>query len=357
MEAIAPTRFAEKWDNVGLLCGDPATKLTGVTLCIDLTTAVLDEAEAAGANAVVAYHPPIFKDLTRLTPTNPAGQAAYEAVRRGIAVFTPHTALDVAAGGTNDVLGDVLGMTTRRPLAPATAETIYKLVVYVPKDAVDQVAGAIFDAGAGRIGNYDQCSFRSSGTGTFCGDATTHPTIGRPGSLERVEEVRLETVVPSSVRSKGLSALGRAHPYEEPAFDLFQTDIGKATTGLGRIGTLGEPTSRQELYERIKTGLNVGNLLVCGPTHGEVSTVACCAGSCGDLLDRAAAAGAELYLTGELKHHDALRCQKLGMTAVCVLHSNSERRTLQVVADRLRERLPRLSAAPAKADRDPFVLL
>ncbi|MEL7239386.1 MAG: Nif3-like dinuclear metal center hexameric protein, partial [Planctomycetota bacterium] len=195
MERMAPTRHAEPWDNVGLLCGDPAAELTGVSLCIDLTREVVEEAVAAGASAVIAYHPPIFKDLRRLTPSDPAGMAAFHAVRVGLAVYSPHTALDVAEGGTNDVLADVLGLATRRPLQPVKPAAIFKVVVYVPTGDVETVADTMHEAGAGHIGRYDRCSFRTPGTGTFRGDNTTSPTIGTAGQLEHVDEVRFETVV------------------------------------------------------------------------------------------------------------------------------------------------------------------
>lgn len=355
MEQIAPTRHAEPWDNVGLICGDPASPLAGVSLCIDLTRDVVDEAIARGDSAVIAYHPPIFKDLRRLTPSDPAGMAAYHAVRHGLAVFTPHTALDVAKGGTNDVLGDVLGLAERRPLQPAKPDVIFKVVTYVSAGDIEKVATAMHDAGAGHIGNYDRCSFRLEGTGTFRGSDATTPAVGKPGQLERVDEVRFETVTPAATLNGVLAALRDAHPYEEPAFDVFRTELPRvATTGLGRIGKLKQPTSRGEMISRIKAELGIDQVLICGPTYGTVTTAACCAGSCGDLLDRAANEDAGLYLTGELKHHDALRCQKLGMTAVCVLHSNSERKTLHVLAKRLASALGEISVEVSHCDADPF---
>jgi len=353
LDAIAPPDLAEPWDNVGLLIGDRGAGLAGVLLCIDLTRDVLAEAVRRRADAVVAYHPPIFKGLKRLVP----GEIAYEAVRAGIAVHSPHTALDKAAGGTNDVLADLLYLTDRRPLRPEPAgeDDAVKLVVYVPEPDADHVAEAIFDAGAGRIGGYDRCSFRLSGTGTFRGGEGTNPAIGQVGELERVEEVRLETVVPDARLAGVLAAMRRAHPYEEVAFDLFPRRAEPARLGLGRIGDFEEPVPREVVIGRVRRELGVSDVLVAGPLGGEVRRVAVCAGSCGELLDEAARQGAEFYLTGELKHHDALRAARLGMTVACVLHSNSERPTLEVLRRRLASVLPdSLEVAVAEGDVDPF---
>lgn len=359
MEAIAPTRLAEAWDNVGLIVGDPDAPLRRILLCIDLTPSVLAEARAHGAEAVVAYHPPIFKGLKRLRAGDVASGVIFDAIRHQIAVYSPHTALDVAPGGTNDVLADAMYLTSRkplRPIGPGEAAEV-KLVTYVPTDQADAVAAALFEAGAGHTGNYDQCSFRTTGTGSFRGGEGTHPAIGEPGRSERVEEVRLEVIVPRSNLSAAVGALRVSHPYEEPAYDVFPRLDPRSEVGLGRIGEFEDPVSRDVLIGRARRELNVENLLVAGPLIGDVSRIAVCAGSCGDLLDTAAAAGAEFYLTGELKHHDALRAARLGMTVACVLHSNSERATLDVLRRRLVERLPGVIVEPAESDRDPFVIV
>ena len=247
METIAPLRFAEPWDRVGLLVGDPAGDLSKVMLCIDLTNAVVAEAVAAGCEAVVAYHPPIFKTAEPVV----AGSPVYAAVRGGLSVFTPHTALDVADGGTNDVLADAMGLTDRRPLRPSKA-----------------------------------------GEG-----------------------------------------------------------------GMGRVGRVAAAVGRDVLIGRVKRELKIDRLLVAGPVGGNVQTVAVCAGSCGDLLDDAAAAGVGFYLTGEMRHHDALKAQRLGMTVACVLHSNSERATLGRLRQRLIDLLPGVDVLLSTADRDPFTIL
>jgi dinuclear metal center YbgI/SA1388 family protein len=355
MDQIAPPHLAESWDNVGLLVGDAKALLRGVLLCIDLTADVLAEAKAAGATAVVAYHPPIFKKVKTLH----VGDVVFDAIKSGIAIYSPHTALDVAAGGTNDVLADLLYLTDRRPLSPSKPnQAALKLITYVPHDDLERVADAVFDAGAGSIGRYDRCSFRFEGTGTFRGGEGTQPAIGTPGQVEHAKELRFETIVPQAKVADVVAALREAHPYEEVAFDLFPREPDPAhQVGLGRIGDFEEPVPREVLIGRIRRELGVSDLLVAGPVDGDVKRAAVCAGSCGDLVHTAVKAGCDLYLTGELRHHDALAAAKAGMTVVCVLHSNSERPTLDVLRRRLVESFQDVQVFVSEQDRDPFQVL
>ena len=350
---IAPTRNAESWDNVGMLVGDGAQPVSKVLLTIDYTEDVAEEARREGCDAVVAYHPLIFNPMKRVTSES----LVFDAIRRGIGIYSPHTALDVVEGGTNDMLADVLGLPPERaPLRLAqTKASMLKLVVFVPQKDADRVSQALFDAGAGRIGAYTQCSFRTAGTGTFYGEeGKTSPTVGEAGRLERAEELRVETVVPISKVEAVIRALRNAHPYEEPAFDLNQLAAPPEGLGQGRIGSFDQPVERRELFDRIKRGLEVNHLLVAGPTEGPVKRAAACAGACGDLLDDALAQKADLYLTGEMRHHDAIKAARAGTTVVCVLHSNSERAVMKRLKARLEEKLPGLPVLLSRTDRDPF---
>ena len=354
MEKIAPTANAESWDNVGLLAGDPAQAVSKVLLTIDYTSQVAEEGHQAGCDAVIAYHPPIFQPLKRVVAGNPV----FDALRRGVAIYSPHTALDVADGGTNDVLCDLLGLQERSPLKLAeTKSSQYKLVTFVPEEQVERVSDAIFQAGAGRIGNYTSCSFRSPGTGTFYGQEGTNPAVGQAGKLEQAQEVRLETVVPLSRVAQVVSALRQSHPYEEPAFDLQQLAAPPTGVGIGRIGRFPSPTDRSEVIDRLKRELGIGHLLVAGPTSGSATRAAVCAGACGDLLNDALSQKVDIYVTGEMRHHDALRAASAGMTVVCTLHSNSERITLGRLKQRLQQELSGLQYVLSAADRDPFSIL
>ena len=306
-----------------------------------------------GYDAIIAYHPPIFDAIKRLT----AGSLVFDAIRRGVAIYSPHTALDVAEGGTNDVLCDILDLHDRSPLRLAeTKASQYKLVTFVPEEHLERVSRAVFDAGAGRIGNYIACSFRSGGTGTFFGEEGTNPAVGQSGRLEQSAEIRIETVVPIARVTQVIRALKQSHPYEEPAFDLQQLAATPEGVGIGRIGRFREPIERGELLDRLKSGLGINYLLIAGPLTGKASRAAVCAGACGDLLNDALAQKADVYVTGEMRHHDALRAAGAGMTVICTLHSNSERAALSRLKERLNKALPGLEYHLSKIDQDPFVI-
>ncbi len=349
LEGIAPTSYAESWDNVGLLAGDPDQQINKAIVTIDYTHAVAQEACSLGADLVISYHPPIFDAIKRLT----APSLVFEAIRKGMAIYSPHTALDVAPGGTNDVLAEILGITDPAPLREiAPAPWHYKLITFVPHEHVDRVAEALFEAGAGWIGNYSHCSFRNEGTGTFLGHEGTNPTVGRPGELERAPETRIETIVPARNLSAVVAALHRSHPYEEPAFDIIQLTRAPEGRGMGRIGAI-EPIDRDALIEKIKRELGVDRLLVAGPTEGLARSAACCAGACGSMLNDALARKVDVMLTGEVRHHDALKAAAAGMTLICALHSNSERVTLTRYARKIAA-ASGIEVVVSRQDRDPF---
>jgi dinuclear metal center YbgI/SA1388 family protein len=356
LEAIAPLRHAEPWDNVGLLAGDPQQPVARVLLTIDYTAAVADEGRDERCDLVIAYHPPLFSAVKRVTGDG-ATALLHDAIRRGVAIYSPHTALDAADGGTNDVLADAVGLATCRPLRVGAGEaTFHKLVTFVPPESADAVAFALAAAGAGRIGKYSGCSFRSAGTGTFTGDADTNPTIGTPGVPTVVPEVRLEMACPVSAVRAVTAALLRAHPYEEPAYEFLTVAAPLPQVGAGRVGWLASPQSGTAIVERVKQELSLDGLLIAGNLDRPIATAAVCAGAGGDLLGDAIAAGVELYLTGELRHHDALRAVAAGMTVLCTLHSNSERPALSRLRDRLEREAPGPAYLLSQADRDPFAI-
>jgi dinuclear metal center YbgI/SA1388 family protein len=353
LDALAPLSRAAHWDNVGLLAGDPEADVTRVLVTIDLTRAVLAEAVAGACELVVAYHPPLFRPISRLA----AGNVVFDAVRAGMALYSPHTALDAAEGGTNDVLADAVGMVERTPLDPfEPKDDAFKLVVFVPPANVDAVSRAMFAAGAGRIGAYSSCSFRAPGTGTFLGESGANPAVGVAGRLETVDELRVETLVPMARVDAVVRALRAAHPYEEPAFDLVRVAPAPSTTGMGRVGAI-DRAPRRDVVERVKRALGASHVLVAGSLDGDATRVAVLAGSGGERWKAARAAGAHVYVTGELRHHDALSAAESGMTVVCALHSVSERSALAPFAERLRGRVAGLDVRVSTTDRDPFQIV
>lgn len=377
-EDVAPTSHAMEWDNVGLLVGDSRAEVRKLMLCVDMTRDVLTEAIAAGVQMVMAYHPVIFRDTRRITESD--SPVVYGAARAGISIYSMHTALDVAPGGTNDVLADAMGLEMRSPIVPICStppsapspdrrspdpgKGKCKVVAFVPPDDLSRVADAAFGSGAGHIGKYERCAFFSHGIGTFLGRKGAKPSIGQSGRQEATEEMRLEIIAPISRAADVVQSIRSAHSYEEPAIDVYPLQAYPEGFGMGRMGSLPKPTPLKSVIARIKKATGIGKIMIAQSRDAKVKkasqtvqVAACAAGSCGPLYKDAVAAGATFYLTGEMKHHDALAATAAGLTVVCLGHSNSERLALVQLAKRLKSDLPKLPVVLAKTDADPFDIM
>jgi dinuclear metal center YbgI/SA1388 family protein len=357
-DELAPLRFAAEWDNVGLLAGRPEWPVRSALLAIDLTDAVAEEALRKRADALVLYHPPILKGIRAITPAAEGPTTRLpDLLAARVSLLALHTALDAAAGGTNDILLDVFEPVARRPLELRVDEgRQYKLVVFVPPPEVSAMRNALAAAGAGVIGHYRECSFELAGRGTFRGDETTHPTVGRKLNLEHADEVRLEMVVPQPRLGDVVRALYASHSYEEPAFDLYplHETPGRAAVGLGRVGELKRPARGDALIEMLGRRVDLSCAMVVGTLKRSFRSVTAAAGSFGV---RAFRDGGSLVLTGEFKHHDALELQRHGVTAVYLGHYASERPALDVLKRKLAARLPAVRFELARSDRSPLAPL
>lgn len=365
MERIAPTRFAEDWDNVGLLIGSPTRALDGpVLLAIDMTEAVIEEAIAVSASAIIAYHPPIFKPVRRITSATGRERVILRAIESRLAVYSPHTALDSAPGGMTDWLADGLldrkGIVKadRRALRPRLEREYHqqvKVVTFLPADKVDDLRAALATAGAGRIGNYELCSFAADGTGTFQGNDASHPSVGQPGRLERVAEVRLEMVCSEKALPLAITTLRQFHPYEEPAIDVYSL-LGKPErrAGVGRRLVLDQPATVEKLAERIKTHLGVPTVKVAAASDKPITFVGVVPGAGAEIAPIALADGCQVFLTGEMKHHEVLPMLEAGMSVILAGHTNTERGYLPRLAELLTEQLSGVQFVVSKADRSPF---
>ena len=356
VEEIAPLGLAQDWDNVGLLVGNPDNNIKNILITIDTTKAVVAEAKAQKVDLILAYHPIIWDGLKRVTADGEMAHI-YDLIKSGISVFCIHTALDVAAGGVNDALADILGIENAEPVGDYVADpagTQYKIITFVPETDVNKVANALYEAGAGAIGNYSHCGFQAGGTGSFKPLAGANPTIGKRGKVESVNEIKLETVVSSDKVGAVIAALRKSHPYETPAFDVFQHCDLENKIGLGRIGLLKQPLSMQKAIANIKAATGCKAIGLVGPSKRTVKKAAVCAGSCGKIINSVIAADCDLYLTGELKHHQALAAQEAGLTCICLSHTVSERFALKNLAKQLKKRLKTVTIRLSKKDRDPF---
>lgn len=361
MEAIAPLSAAAEWDNVGLLVGGRAWPAKRVLLTIDTTTAVLNEADKGRFDAIVSYHPVLFKAAKRLVIDSRSQEGvAAECLSRHIAVYSPHTALDAAPGGTNDVLAGLAGLTDLQPISasPMTAAQC-KVVVFVPQTHLEKVADAVFAAGAGRIGAYEKCSFRLAGQGTFFGTDSTDPAIGRKGRLERVDELRIETVMPSDAPTlrRVTQAIRSAHPYEEPAFEFYPlSGVPSLQVGQGRLGNFSASLTLGKLASALERATRASVLAIVGDTQSRLSRGVVIAGSGGDIpfsIPDGLRSG-DVVITGEMRHHDALRIERCGASAILLGHWTSERPVLASLAKALRRRMPTSTIAISKEDADPI---
>jgi dinuclear metal center YbgI/SA1388 family protein len=335
IERIAPLALAEEWDNCGLQVGDPEAEANRVLIALTPLPEVFEEAEEKGADFLLFHHPLIFDPLkTILTSSYPGGLVA-RATRNGLAVYAAHTSYDAAPAGVSVALARTLGLGgPLRVLSPRGA--VRKLVVFVPEENVDAVAKALAEVGAGVIGDYTECTFRTRGTGTFRGGDETNPYLGEQGRLEEVEEVRIETVVSAHTVDLAVEAATVAHPYEEMALDVYPVEGSPEGCGYGRLGTLPEQLTAEELREHVSESLGFPSRLVADPER-LIETVAALGGSGGSFIPEAAASGAHAYVTGDLDYHDALLAESLGLTVIDAGHAATELPSLEPLALRLAE--------------------
>ncbi|GAW90933.1 Nif3-like dinuclear metal center hexameric protein [Calderihabitans maritimus] len=361
LEELAPPRWREEWDNVGLLVGDPALPVKNVLLTLDVTDAVVEEAVDKQIDLIISHHPVIFRPISNLRYNQPLGRLLHRLVKENINVYAAHTNLDNAPGGVNDRLADILGLQEVKVLEPAFREKLYKLVVFVPEGYEDRVRQAICDEGAGWIGNYSHCTFQVAGTGTFRPLEGTNPFIGETGRLEKTAEFRLETIVPQNRLPRVLQAMNESHPYEEVAYDVYPLFNQGKEIGLGRIGLLPHPQPLKSLVSLVKEKFNVGSLKVVGDLETEIKKVAVCGGAGGSFIERAFLQGADLYITGDLKYHEAQHAASLGLAVIDAGHHGTEKVIVPALAEFLEQRLSTLKAEInlilSEVDTNPWQVL
>ena len=306
LEELYPAARAESWDAVGLVCGDPSSVVRRVLLAVDPVEAVVDEVVQGGFDLLLTHHPLYLRGTTSVAATTPKGRVVHRLLQAGAALHVAHTNADVADPGVSDALAELFDLRDLRPLQPAAGEALDKLVVYVPVDDAERVLDALAAAGAGAIGDYERCAWMTTGTGTFRPLDGASPAIGEVGRVERVEEARVEVVLPRARRASVLRAMLTAHPYEEPAYDVLELATVLGALGLGRVGELPEPLPLRALTERAAAVLprTAWGVRAAGDPNGVVTTLAVCGGS-GDSLLGAAGRAADAYLTADLRHHPA----------------------------------------------------
>jgi dinuclear metal center YbgI/SA1388 family protein len=359
LEEAYPPRLAQSWDSVGLVCGDPADALESVTIAVDATPSVVDEVPDGGL--LLAHHPLLLRGVDTVAANTPKGALVHRLIRTGRSLFTAHTNADSASPGVSDALADALGLSVEAVLEPlASAADLDKWVIYVPRDNAVAVQEAVFEAGAGQIGDYSHCSWSVSGIGQFLPHEGASPAIGSIGAVERVPEERFEVVAPARVRAAVLSAMRAAHPYEEPAFDVFAMVPLPSDVGLGRIGKLPQPEPLSAFVSRVGAALppTSWGVRAAGDPDMLVSRVAVCGGAGDSLLATAAAADVQAYVTADLRHHPADEHRRASDVALIdVAHWASEFPWCGQAADVLRSRFGvELSVQVCTVRTDPWNL-
>ena len=309
LEQDTPLTYAEDFDNVGLLVGNPNTPVSKVLITLDTTLDVLEEAIQTGCNLVISFHPIIFSGLKKITGRNYVERIVMKAIENKIAIYAPHTALDNQWEGVNGKICDLLNLNDRQILLPKK-ETLLKLSTYIPSDHLETVKEALFAAGAGHIGNYSSCSFSFQGTGTFKGSNNSTPAIGKPNVLENILEHNLQVIVPKHAKNNVIAALNKSHPYEEVAFDLFKIENSNHRIGLGMVGSLESPIKESEALELLKNIFNTSIIRHSGFLGKSVQRIAVLGGSGAFAINAAKTAGADLFVTSDLKYHDFFKAEK-----------------------------------------------
>ncbi|MCR3921263.1 MAG: Nif3-like dinuclear metal center hexameric protein [Firmicutes bacterium] len=325
IEQLAPKRLAFEWDQVGLQLGSQQGTVSKIYVTLDVNEDVLAEAIMMGADFIVTHHPFIFKALTAIRTDQVQGALISQALQAGISIYAAHTNLDVAAGGVNDALAQRLKLKKTQILHIVGQDELEKIVVFVPQNHESDVRNAMAAAGAGWLGNYSHCSFQVRGMGTFIPGEGTTPYLGEQGKLAKVEEVRLETIIPASLRKQVVQAMLKAHPYEEVAYDLYPLLNEGKTYGLGRVGYLQQPCTLTEFTYYVKEKLKIPLARVAGDSSRIIKKVAVCGGAGSDLIHAALFAGADVLVTGDLKYHEAQDANALGLAVIDAGHDGTER--------------------------------
>lgn len=352
LHRIAPLSYQEPYDNSGLLIGDKEMTVTGVLLTIDVTEKVIEEAVSMGLNLIISHHPVIFKGLKKLTGDTYVERTVLSAIHHQVALLAAHTNLDAILGGVNSKIAEKLGLENIRILEPRK-QALRKLVTFVPLSHAEEVRKVLFTAGAGSIGAYDQCSFNLAGDGTFRGSEKTHPFAGRPGQYHIEKEVRIETIFPVVFQSRIIRALLSAHPYEEPAYDIYPLENDYPLVGMGVIGELKPPETEQAFLKKLKKTFHSPCIRHTSLLNKQVGKIALCGGTGSFLLKSAMQAGADFFVSADFKYHEFFDADRKIVIAD-IGHYESEQFTTEIIYDLLLKKFPNFAFHFSQVDTNPI---
>jgi dinuclear metal center YbgI/SA1388 family protein len=352
VEEAAPAAYQENYDNSGLIVGNPEAECSGVLVSLDVTEAVVEEAVQKRLNLVFAHHPLVFNGLKRITGKNDGGRALISAIKQDIAIAAAHTNLDNVLDGVNGRMADRLGLTERSVLLPRS-HPMEKLFVFVPVDHADALRDALFEAGAGHIGAYSECSFSSEGVGTFKGDPDTHPFAGQPGIRHLEREARLEVIFPATRRQAIVSAMFSHHPYEEVAYDLVSLANPDPKTGSGLIGQLPEAVAEKDFLRLLKDRFQLEVIRHSPLTGKPVRRVGLCGGSGSFLISKALASRVDWFVSADIKYHQFFEAGD-HMVIADLGHYESEQFTVDLLVDLIRRKFPNFAVLKTTVLTNPL---
>lgn len=355
LEQMAPTSYAEDFDNVGLLVGNPNQDINGILVCHDALENVIDEAIQKKCNLVVCFHPILFSGLKKITGKSYVERAVIKAIKNDIAIYSVHTALDNHKNGVNKIMCDTLGIKNPKILVEKE-NFIYKLVTYAPSDNANQVRNALFEAGAGNIGNYDNCSFNSNGKGTYRGNEDSNPTVGQKHEFVEAEEIKIEVTFEKHLQNKILKALFESHTYEEVAYEIYKTENKHQNIGLGMIGELESEQNEKDFLLFVKQKMETGIVRHSEFLNKKVKKVAVLGGSGAFSIPAAIAKGADVLITSDLKYHDFFQAENKILLAD-IGHFESERFTKNYIIDYLTKKIPNFAVVLSEENTNPVKYL
>jgi dinuclear metal center YbgI/SA1388 family protein len=355
LEEMAPLAYAEDFDNVGLLTGNTNDTATGILVCHDALDNVIDEAIAKNCNLIVCFHPILFSGLKKITGKNYVERAVIKAIKNDIAIYAVHTALDNHQQGVNKIFCDALGLTNTKILIPKESY-IRKLVTFTIPENLEKLRNALFDARAGNIGNYENCSFYSQGLGTYQGNENSNPEIGEPGEFVEAQEIKIEVTFEKHLESAILKALFTNHVYEEVAYEIYSLENRHQNVGLGMTGELNEPMDEKAFLEFVKEKMQAGGIRHSAFTGRKVKKVAVLGGSGSFAIKNAISAGADVFLTADLKYHQFYEAEGKLLLAD-IGHFESERYTKNYIVDYLTKKIPNFAIILSEENTNPVKYL
>jgi len=355
LEEMAPLAYAEDFDNVGLLVGNPDNEATAVLVCHDALEIVIDEAIVKNCNLIVCFHPILFSGLKKITGKNYVERSIIKAIKNDIAIYTVHTALDNHQYGVNKIFCDALGLENTKVLIPKQ-QFIRKLVTYTVPDNADKVRQSLFTAGAGSIGNYESCSFNSEGTGTYQGSDNSNPTIGIKGELTRTTEIKIEVTFEKHLEQKILKALFNSHIYEEVAYEIYDLQNSHQNIGLGMIGELPTSLNERDFLHFVKDKMKADGIRHSTYLNKNIKKVAVLGGAGSFAIKHAIQAGADAYLTADLKYHQFYEAENRILLAD-IGHFESERYTKNYIVDYLTKKMPNFAFILSEENTNPVKYL